>query len=134
MTKADDLFENVNFSDADMLVLPGGMPGTKYLREHQGLDQLLKQFQAKGKKLSAICAAPSVFGAKGLLKGKNATCFPGFEDQLAGAHVKNAAVVEDGNFITSKGPGTAMDFALAIIRNLKGREEAEEVAKSLQYR
>ena len=104
-TKADVLFEKADYSDADMLVLPGGMPGTKYLSEHRGLDELLKQFFGKGKKLSAICAAPSVLGAKGILKGKHATCYPGFEEALDGAIVTNEAVVIDENIITSKGMG-----------------------------
>lgn len=131
--KADALFENVDFNDADMLVLPGGMPGTKYLSGHEGLDQLLKQFHTKGKKISAICAAPSVLGSKGLLKGKYATCYPGFEDALLGAHIKNDAVVTDGNFTTSKGLGTAIDFSLALIKNLKSGAEAANIAKSIQY-
>lgn len=133
MVKADDLFENVDFADGDMLVLPGGMPGTKYLSEHEGLDRLLKKYSEKGKKLSAVCAAPSVLGSKGLLKGKNATCFPGFEDALTGARVKNEAVVTDGNIITSKGMGTAIDFSLAIIRSISGESEASKLAKVIQY-
>lgn len=132
-SKADALFENVDFADADMLVLPGGIPGTNNLKAHEGLDHLLKQFSEKGKKLSAICAAPSILGTKGLLKGKKATCYPGYEDSLTGAHVKNAAVVEDGNIITSKGMGTAIDFSLSIIKNLAGEEEAVKIAKAIQY-
>ena len=131
--KADALFENVDFADADMLVLPGGMPGTKQLSGHEGLDRLLKNFSSKGKKISAICAAPSVLGSKGLLKGKKATCYPGFEDTLLGAHIKNDAVVTDGNFTTSKGLGTAIDFSLALIKNLKSEAEAANIAKSIQY-
>ena len=133
MTKADVLFENADFSHADMLVLPGGMPGTKYLAEHAGLDQLLKKFHSKGKKLSAICAAPSVLGSKGLLKGKKATCYPGYEDVLLGASIKNDAVVADGNIITSKGLGTAMDFSLALIKDLAREAEAAKIAKGIQY-
>lgn len=131
--QADALFENTDFSDAGMLVLPGGMPGTKHLSKHEGLDRLLKEFHSQGKKISAICAAPSVLGSKGLLSGKNAICYPGYEDVLLGAHIKNEAVVEDGNFITSKGMGTAIDFSLAIIRNLKGAAEASKIAASVQY-
>jgi 4-methyl-5(b-hydroxyethyl)-thiazole monophosphate biosynthesis len=134
ITKADALFENVDFSDADMLVLPGGMPGTNYLKTHAGLDRLLRQFHTEGKKLAAICAAPGVLGIKGLLQGKNATCYPGHEALLTGAHLKNTSVVEDGNIITSKGMGTAIDFALAIIGNLSGRAAAEKLAETIQYR
>ena len=133
MTKADALFEQIDFSDSSMLVLPGGMPGTKNLSVHEGLDELLKQFHSKGKKLSAICAAPSVLGSKGLLKGKKATCAPGFEDTLAGAHIKSDAVVIDGNIITSKGMGTAIDFSLAMIKSLSGETEAVRIAKAIQY-
>jgi 4-methyl-5(b-hydroxyethyl)-thiazole monophosphate biosynthesis len=132
-TKADALFENADFEVLDMLVLPGGMPGTKYLSEHAGLDRLLKSFHAKDKKLAAICAAPSVLGNKGLLKGKNATSYPGFEEALLGAHVMNAAVVMDGNIITSKGMGTAIDFSLSLIKSLVNEEEASKIAKSIQY-
>lgn len=131
--KADVLFEQIYFQDADMLVLPGGMPGTKNLSEHEGLDQLLKSFHMKGKKLSAICAAPSVLGSKGLLQGKNVTCFPGFEDSLIGAQVKNTAVVADGNIITSKGMGTSIDFALAIVKSLESEEVAAKIANAIQY-
>lgn len=132
-TKADVLFEQVDFSSADMLVLPGGMPGTKHLSEHEGLDRLLKRFKEEGKKLAAICAAPSVLGQKGLLVGKKATSFPGFEDSLTGAEVKKDAVVTDGNIVTSRGLGTAIDFALAIIRNLVSEDEAARIAESIQY-
>ena len=131
--KADILFEHVDFKDAEMLVLPGGMPGTKHLAAHDGLAQLLTSFHAKGKRISAICAAPSVLGEKGLLKGKNATCFPGFETALIGAYVKNAAVVTDGNIITSKGMGTAIDFSLALIKSILGEEEAARIAGAIQY-
>lgn len=131
--KADHIFEQIEFNTADMLVLPGGMPGTKHLGAHEGLDQLLKRFHAEGKKLSAICAAPSVLGEKGLLKGREATCFPGFEAALEGATVKSSSVVEDGNIITSKGMGTALDFSLALVKDLVGEAEAIRIAKSIQY-
>ncbi|MDF2941178.1 MAG: hypothetical protein K0S01_36 [Herbinix sp.] len=130
---ADVLFEEVDYTDADMLVLPGGMPGTNNLLEHKGLDQLLKEFYAKGKQLAAICAAPRVLGIKGLLKDKQVTCYPGNEDALLGAQVVNTAVVTDGNITTSKGMGTAIDFSLSLIRSLKGEAEAEKIAKSIQY-
>ena len=79
---ADALFEETDFNDADLLVLPGGMPGTTHLMEHEGLSNLLKEFHKKNKNLAAICAAPSVLGAKGILAGKRATCYPGFESKL----------------------------------------------------
>lgn len=133
-TVAEALFDDMDFSDADMLVLPGGMPGTINLEEHSGLDTLLKGFAAKNKKIAAICAAPRVLGTKGLLEGKKATCYPGNEKALHGAEVLREDVVEDGNIITSRGMGTAMDFSLAIIRKLKGTEEAKRISDQIQYR
>ncbi len=133
ITKADVLFEDIDFSDADMLVLPGGMPGTNHLKMHEGLDHLLKDFGQKGKMLAAICAAPSVLGSKGLLQGIKATCYPGHEEALIGAYIKNQSVVEDGNFITSKGAGTAIDFSLSLIKNLVGESEAGKLAQAIQY-
>lgn len=132
-SKADLLFEQTDFSDGDMLVLPGGMPGTKNLWEHAGLDALLKNFHSEGKKLSAICAAPSVLGSKGLLKDKNAICYPGYEKELIGAKIINEAVVIDGSVITSKGMGTAIEFSLAIIECLAGEAEAIKIAKAIQF-
>lgn len=132
-SETDVLFDEADFKDADMLVLPGGMPGTTHLMEHEGLDKLLKNFNAKGKPLAAICAAPSVLGVKGLLNGKNATCYPGNEDKLIGAHIINTAVVADGNIITSRGMGTAIDFSLFLIKSIKGEEEAIRIADKIQY-
>jgi len=132
-TIADILFEEVDFSDADMLVLPGGMPGTTHLMEHGGLDKLLRDFHAKDKPLAAICAAPRVLGTKGLLVGKNATCFPGNEASLLGANFCDTSVVTDGNITTSKGMGTAIDFSLSLIRSLKGEAEASKIAGAIQY-
>lgn len=131
---ADALFEELNFEDADLLVLPGGMPGTRYLGEHEGLGRLLEEFNNRKKLLAAICAAPSVLGTKGLLKGKNATCYPGFEDKLVGANAMLQDVVRDDNVVTSRGMGTAIDFSLALIRELKSEAEASKLAKAIQYR
>lgn len=130
---ADMIFEEVDYNNGDVLILPGGMPGTNHLMEHEGLDKLLKDFNAKGKLLAAICAAPSVLGQKNILSGKKATCYPGFEDKLIDAQVVNEGVVEDGNVITSKGMGTAIDFSLALIKRLKGEEIAKKLAESIQY-
>lgn len=132
-TMADALFEEVDYSEAEMLVLPGGMPGTVNLQEHKGLDRLLRDFASRKKKLAAICAAPRVLGSKGLLEGKKATCYPGNEEQLLGAHVMNSAVVKDGNITTSKGMGTSIDFALSLINTLKGPAEASRIAGAIQY-
>lgn len=131
---ADILFEEAEFDDADLLVLPGGMPGTTHLMEHEGLDKLLRRFHSENKNMAAICAAPSVLGSKGFLNGKNATCYPGFENKLTGSTVLDQDVVEDGNVITSKGLGTAIDFALSIIKKLLDEDMAKKIAEEIMYR
>lgn len=131
---ADCLFEQVDtFADADLLVLPGGMPGTIYLGEHEGLTELIREHAAQDKKIAAICAAPTVFGKMGLLEGKAATCYPGMEEELHCADAREDAVVVDGNITTSRGLGTALEFSLELIRQLKGVDKAEEVAKSVVF-
>lgn len=131
--KADTFFEDVDFGQADLLVLPGGMPGTLHLGEHQGLTKLLTETAAQGKRVAAICAAPSVLGGLGQLKGKRAVCYPGFEDKLTGAQVGTEEVVTDGNITTSRGLGTAIPFALELISLLFGQEKAEEIGASVIY-
>jgi protein deglycase len=131
--EADGLFKDMNFEHAKMLVLPGGMPGTKHLGEHDGLIQLLKEFCRQNKDIAAICAAPSVLGENNLLKGKKATCYPGFEDKLIEAVYTGGKVEEDGNIITGKGMGTAIDFSLQIIEKLKDRAQADKIAAAIQY-
>lgn len=132
--EADHLFEDSDYKNADLLVLPGGMPGTMHLMKHDGLDKLLKEFHAKEKPIAAICAAPTVLGQKGLLKGRNATCFSGMEDKLLGAKVVDLPVVVDQTMITSKGLGTAIDFSLAIIKYLKDEGVAKTLAAEIQYK
>ena len=131
--KADTFLEDVDFGQADLLVLPGGMPGTLHLGEDQGLTKLLTETAAQGKRVAAICAAPSVLGGLGLLKGKRAVCYPGFEDKLTGAQVGTEEVVTDGNITTSRGLGTAIPFALELISLLFGQEKAEEIGASVIY-
>lgn len=130
---ADGLFEDYNYSDGDMLVLPGGMPGTNNLMAHEGLRDELFVYRDSNKYMAAICAAPSVLGMNEMLRGKKATCYPGFEDKLLGAEVTSMGVVTDGNIITGKGMGTAIDFAAAIIEVLCGEETAQKVLKAIQY-
>lgn len=130
---ADAVFEETDFSDADMLVLPGGMPGTKNLGAHEGLAKLLQSAQAKGGGIAAICAAPSVLGDLGLLKGRRAVCHPGFEERLTGAQVETKRVVTDGNITTSRGMGTAVDFGLELVERLFGQEKADDLKKSIIY-
>lgn len=131
--EADLLFEETDFSEAQLFVLPGGMPGTKHLKEHSSLCTLLKEAYARGRRLAAICAAPSVLGELGLLEGKTAVCYPGFEEALTGAFVTQNPVEISGNVITSRGLGTAIPFALSLIEQLKGNEAAEKIAASIIY-
>ena len=100
--EADTLFDEDRLTDGDMLVLPGGLKGTNALMAHEGLRNLLMAYRDADKFITAICAAPSVLGMNGLLKGRKATCYPGFEDKLLGANVSAEAVVQDGNVITGK--------------------------------
>ena len=116
-----------------MLVIPGGMPGTKYLGEYQPLCDLLTDFYKQGKKVAAICAAPTVFAALGFLEGRKATAYPSCMDGLKGAERSLDSVVIDGNVTTSRGLGTAVDFALSLIGQLLGEKTADEIAESVVY-
>lgn len=129
----DCVFTELDFADADMLVLPGGMPGTKYLGEYQPLCELLKKFYGNGGKIAAICAAPTVFASLGFLEGRKATAYPSCMDGLAGAECSCDHVVVDENVTTSRGLGTAVDFALSLIAQLLGEEKADEIAESVVY-
>ena len=130
---ADKLFAETDFSGADILFLPGGMPGTKHLGEHEGLKQLLSAHAAEGKKIAAICAAPTVLAKVGLLNNKEAVCYPGYENELTGAVISADNVVESGNIITGKGPGVTIPFALKIVEVLKGKIIAEKIAAALCF-
>lgn len=131
--EADTLFDDNDYEDADVLFLPGGMPGTRNLEAHGGLIELLKQHYAKGKLLSAICAAPSIYGHLGFLNGKRATCYPGYEKDLTGAQYSPDRVVVDGNIITGRGMGTAIDLGLKLVEVLIDGQKAENIAKAIQY-
>ena len=124
--------EGLDFSDVDCVVLPGGMPGTTNLDASPMVEACLMKAAEKNALIAAICAAPSVLGHKGLLKGKKATCFPGFEEDLLGALHTGAPVEKDGNIITARGAGVALDFALALVAELKGETAAKELRESLQ--
>lgn len=131
--EADALFDECNFDDADMLFLPGGMPGTTNLEAHKGLSELLEAHYAAGKHVAAICAAPSILGHHNFLQGKQATCFPGFEEDLYGADVKTDGVVVCDNIITSKGMGKSIDLGLKILEILKGAEISNDIKAKIQY-
>lgn len=129
--EADSLYPEIDFSQAEMLILPGGMPGTKNLNVHEGLKAALVQHAKAGKPLAAICAAPMILGQLGLLEGKEATCYPGNEVHLKGATLSEYMVVQDGNIITASGPGVAAEFALQIVAYFLGEEKMEEISKAL---
>lgn len=131
--KADQLFADADFDSASMLILPGGMPGTNNLLAYTPLTDKLVEFNNSGKFIAAVCAAPSVLGALGILNGKNATCYPGFEEKLTGASFQKKPVVRDGNVITSRGMGTCIDFAGEIITALDSKQKAEEIKKKIIY-
>lgn len=133
MVKADGLFEDAVIGDYDMLILPGGMPGTLKLEAHEALMQQVDEFYAAGKKIGAICAAPSIFGHKGILRGRRACSYPTFENQLEGAAVTPGPVEISDNVITSRGMGTAIDFGLAILGVFCGQEMAQRIAKAIIY-
>ena len=122
--------------DPDMLgiILPGGMPGTNNLYADEDVREAVRYCEQRGLFLCAICAAPSILGRMGVLKGKKATCFPGFEDALEGAEVTGEKVVTDGNIITAKGAGCALDFGFAIVSAAVSKEKAEAVASAMQCR
>jgi len=129
---ADQLFSETNFSDVDMLFLPGGMPGASNLDAHDGLRKQLLAFNGEGKTLGAICAAPMVLGRNQILKGKKATCFPGFEKDLFGAECTGNTVEVAGNVITSRGAGVAFEFALKVVEQFSGKEAAIQLATKMK--
>lgn len=128
---ADVLFEQVNYDQTDVIVLPGGMPGASNLNAHEGLKAQIMKFDQEKKQLAAICAAPLVYGNLGILKGKQAVCYPGFEEHLKGAEVLSDAVAESGNVITGCGPGAVFEFALKIVERVVSKEKALLLAKQM---
>lgn len=136
---ADGLFdgskESTYLGDFSTVVLPGGMPGTINLKEHQGVRKVVTAFYESGKYVAAICAAPTVLGDLGILEGKSATCYPGMEEGLncANAVTDGTTVVVDGKVITSRGLGTAIDFSLKLIEILKDKATADKIGASVVY-
>lgn len=126
---ADILFEDAQFEKAEMLVIPGGTPA---FNNHAGLKKEIKAFYDKGEKVAAICASPMVLGGLGILNGRKATCYPGFEKYLEGATLETGkAVIVDGNVITGRGPGLTIDFALELVEIVAGTAKRDEVAGQL---
>ena len=133
--EADLLFDDIG-TDADVLFLPGGLPGTNHLKEHEGLAELLKAHLAAGKRLAAICAAPSVLGHLGLAKGHRVTCFPGYEGEMTGAECTSdpdEGIITDGLITTGRGLGWALDMGLELVRILVDGETSESLRKKIQY-
>lgn len=119
-------------TDIDMIVLPGGMPGTLNLEKSRTVQDTIDYCAANGKFIGAICAAPSILGKKGLLKGKKATCFPGFEEFLEGADFTGEPVEKDGNIITARGAGVAVEFGLKLVEALSGKPASDKIRESMR--
>lgn len=130
---AQHILEDTLKPDMDLIFLPGGMPGTTNLLESSLLRELLLQADSQGKHIAAICAAPSILGSLGILKGKKAVCYPGFEEQLEGARISGEGVVTDGTITTAKGMGTAIDLGLELVKIFFGEEKSKDIAESIQY-
>ena len=126
-----DADNEYDISDADMLVLPGGMPGALNLRKSALVCEGVRDFVAAGKLVGAICAAPFVLGELGVLNGKKATCYPGFEGKLQGAAYTATRVQRDGNVITGNGPSSALSFALALLAAITDEDNAQQVADGM---
>ncbi|QNM04729.1 DJ-1 family glyoxalase III [Qiania dongpingensis] len=131
--KADSMWSSEACGACDAVFLPGGMPGTANLTAHAELGETLQKFHREGKLLAAICAAPSVLGKYHCLEGKKATCYPGWEDKLLGAEHVEEGVVRDGNVMTGRGLGFAIDEGLELLKILVGEETSERVKKEIQH-
>jgi len=129
----DFVFSDGEHTDADVVILPGGMPGTANMQNHSGLCQFVKAHAESGKLTAAICAAPSILGSLGLLQGKTATCYPGWEDKLIGADITDKAVAISENFVTGRGAGVSMDFALALVWEIIGKQEMQALSKKMIF-
>lgn len=129
---SDITIEEFDFYDVEAIVLPGGMPGTLNLADNSAVQKTIDNAVNINVPVCAICAAPSILGQKGILEGKEATCFPGFEDKLNGAIISDKYVVTDGNVITARGAGVCIEFGLEIVKKLKGEEVADKIRKSIQ--
>ena len=130
--KADMTIDEFSFYDVQGIILPGGMPGTLNLENNETVQKTIDNAINTNTLVAAICAAPSILGHKGILSGKEATCFPGFEEALDGAELSDSYVITDGNIITARGAGVCIDFGLEIVKYIKGKELADEIRKSIQ--
>ena len=133
--EADLLLEDIDLEEYDGIFLPGGMPGTNKLDGCEQLCKSILDFDREKKLLAAICAAPKVYGRLGILKGRKAVCYPGFEDCLTGAEVRmKDKVVKDGHIITGRGMGTAIDLGLVLVEELRDKDTSEKLAAAIQYK
>ncbi|EGN57587.1 thiazole biosynthesis protein ThiJ [Hallella multisaccharivorax DSM 17128] len=131
--KADLLFEDGNFTDADLLMLPGGMPGSANLNAHEGVRNALKAQYDAGKRVAAICAAPMVLGSIGILEGKRATCSPGFQTYLTGATYTGNLFEEDGLVTTGEGPAASLPYAYHILGYFIPEEQVMDLERKMQF-
>ena len=131
--ETDALLEEVEFFDADMLIFPGGLPGATNLADCPALIEHLRDHVTIDRPVAAICAAPLILGRLGLLDGKRATCYPGFEDELRGATCTGALVEVDGQFITGKGPAAVFEFGYAIVERLKDKQAADALRQGMLW-
>lgn len=129
---ADITIDEFDFSDIDAIILPGGMPGTVNLENCAKVQEAIDYSVNHNKLICAICAAPSILGHKGLLKGKNATAFPGYDKELEGAILADEYVIRDGNFITARGAGVSVDFGLEILKALTNEDTSNKIRKTIQ--
>jgi 4-methyl-5(b-hydroxyethyl)-thiazole monophosphate biosynthesis len=127
----DTVIDTVKADDFDMIVLPGGQPGSDNLNADLRVKELIRSFSQKGKLTGAICAAPIVLANAGVLRGKHATSYPSYKDKLGGAVYEEKTVVEDGNILTSRGAGTALSFGLAIVARLINKEKAQKIKEAM---
>lgn len=127
----DKLPEEIDLDMISTVILPGGMPGSLNLDASAFTDEILKSVNARGGRIAAICAAPLVLGRRGLLEGKRATCYPGFENELVGATVTDEPVITDGNITTARGMGVALEFSKELISLLVTKEKAEELSSAI---
>lgn len=133
VTDTEDKLIELN-SDLEMIVLPGGMPGTLNLEKSEIVQSAIDYCTANDRYIGAICAAPSILGHKGLLKGKKAVCYTGFEPQLEGAEIVDEPAVIDGKIITARGAGVAVDFGLKLVEALISKERSEKMGEALLWR
>ena len=132
--KADMLIEDADMSDADLIMLPGGKPGATNLNANTGVKKAIIEQNARGKRIGAICAAPMVLGGIGLLQGRRATCYPGFEKYLEGAEYTHELCTVDGNITTGEGPAAALPYAYTLLAALTDRQTADQVAEGMMYK